>query len=254
MLRDTWLVFLREWNQRKRQSVWLVVGLLQPLLYMFFYGPLVTRILPREGPQLTGWGVLVPALLLQAGVAQSMFVGLSLLIEYRAGVLERLRVAPISRVALLLGKLANTAVSVAGLCAVVTLVCVLVFRWRPPLDGIALSIGLTVLVAVSLAACSYSLALRTKNEQALAVTLNAALLPLLLLSGSLLPITPASGPHWLYWLSRLNPIAYELDADRAALRGELLDRPVLLGSSVVLALLLLALTWGTRTFARETDH
>jgi ABC-2 type transport system permease protein len=60
---------------------------------------------------------------------------------------------------------------------------------------------------VAIASCSYALALRLKSEETVPAVLNALLLPLFLLSGTLLPITTALAPNWLWRLSRLNPVA-----------------------------------------------
>ena len=42
--RDVGLVFSRGMRLSLRNPVWLVMGLAQPLLYLFFFGPLLTRI------------------------------------------------------------------------------------------------------------------------------------------------------------------------------------------------------------------
>lgn len=253
MLHDTWLIFLREVSQRRRQTFWLVVGLIQPLLYMFLYGPLVTRLLADGASLTSGWGVFVPALLLQSSLTQAMYVGLSLLVEYRAGVLERLWVAPISRPALLLGKLANIGVTVAVLSVIIILLCRLFFRFHAPLAGLALCVLLNVVVAVALASYSYTVALLTKNEMALGTALHSAMLPLLLLSGAFLPITAGSAPTWLYRLSRLNPIAYVMDTNRAVLEGDFSSSAALTGTFVLVALAAVGLWWSTRTFARDHE-
>lgn len=249
MLRDTWLIFCRETLQRARQSFWLIVGLVQPLLYMALLGPMVTELI--ASPKQAGWAAFTPALLLQAAMTQSMFVGLSLLVEYREGVLGRLLVTPMRRSALLLGKLCSIALAVAVLSAVIVLMCRLAFPLSTPIGGVLLCLLLNVIVAVSLATCSYALALVTKNENSLAPILNTALLPLLLLSGAFLPITKQSAPGWLYTLSRFNPIAYILDASRAGLVGDFTSREAITGIGVALCMMSLALLWGLRTFIKQ---
>lgn len=249
MLRDTWLIFCRETLQRARQSFWLVVGLVQPLLYMALLGPMVTELI--ASPKRAGWAAFTPALLLQAAMTQSMFVGLSLLVEYREGVLGRLLVTPMKRSALLLGKLGSIALAVALLSAIIVLMCRLMFPLAIPVGGLFLCLLLNVIVAVSLAACSYALALVTKNENSLAPILNTALLPLLLLSGAFLPITEQSAPRWLFNLSRLNPISYILDASRAGLAGDLISHQALNGIAVAFFMMGIALAWGLRTFIKE---
>jgi ABC-2 type transport system permease protein len=232
---------------------WLVVGLVQPLLYMFLYGPMLTKLLATAQGQTVGdsWRIFLPALLLQTTLTQSTFVGLGLLTEYRAGVFERFRVAPISRTALLLGKLANTGVTVAILSTLIALLCRAAFRMSVSLGGLALAVLLNIVLSVALASYSYALALRTKNEQGLGTLLNVALLPLLLLSGAFLPITTQTAPTWLYVLSRLNPIAYVLDATRAGLRGEWISGETFIGMGMLAVITALGFGLAVRAFSRE---
>lgn len=47
---------------------------------------------------------MVPALLVQLALFGTAFVGFGLIAEYRSRVIERMRVTPVSRIALLLGR------------------------------------------------------------------------------------------------------------------------------------------------------
>ncbi|MGW7047826.1 ABC transporter permease [Streptomyces avermitilis] len=251
--RDIWLVFRREISQRYRQPTWLVMGLAQPVLYMFFFGPLVQEFVaytPGFPPGGT-WMVFAPALMVQMVIIGSSFVGLSLLAEYRSGVLERFRVTPMSPAALLLGKVLTVAVNVLIQSAVIVLVCHLVFRVNPPIYGMALCMLMIACLSIAIASCSYALALRLKSEEGLPAALNAILLPLFLLSGTLLPITPKLAPSWLWHLSRFNPVAHVMDASRASFRGDFSSHSLFTGSLALVAMTALSLLWAVRSFAKQ---
>jgi len=250
MLRDTWLIFLNEMGHRRRQAMWFVVGLMQPVLYLFCYGPLATALM-SAGTGLDTWDVFVPLLLLQVSLTQSMFVGLGLLAEHRMGILERFRIAPIARSSLVLGKLCAVAVSAAALSAVIMVLCKAFFTLTATTADMLACIGLNVLLTVAIAAFSYGFALLSKNEQVLNPVLNAVLLPLLLLSGAILPITADAAPAWLYTLSRFNPLTHVMDAERGVLRGDYLGRPAVAGTAILVVLVLIGLSWTTRVFSRE---
>jgi ABC-2 type transport system permease protein len=100
-----------------------------------------------------------------------------------------------------------------------------------------------------MSSASYALALRLKSEDALAPVLNTIVLPLLLLSGILLPMTLA--PTWLYDLSRVNPFVYVVDAERAIFRGDL-GSVAVVGIVIMIALVVVTVAWGVRTFQRES--
>ncbi|MFI5998777.1 ABC transporter permease [Streptomyces sp. NPDC051362] len=251
--RDVWLVFQREMNHRYRQPTWLVMGLAQPVLYMFFFGPLVKKFVaytPGFPPGGT-WMVFAPALMVQMVIIGSSFVGLTLLSEYRSGVFERFRVTPMSPTALLLGKVSTVAANVVIQSVVIVLVCHLAFHVDPPIAGVALCMLMVAFLSVTIASCSYALALRLKSEEGLPAVLNAMLLPLFLLSGTLLPITPELAPSWLWYLSRINPVSHVMDASRASFRGDFSAHSLLSGSVVLGAMTLLSLVWAVHTFSKQ---
>src|SRR5262245_27448292 len=105
ILLDTLLIFRRSMTQSLRNPVWVIIGLFQPVLYLALFGPLLHQLggLPgftRGDP----WQVFVPGLLIQLGLFGSAFVGFGIIAEWRSGVIERMRVTPVSRLALLLGR------------------------------------------------------------------------------------------------------------------------------------------------------
>ena len=124
------------------------------------------------------------------------------------------------------------------------------FGLRAPPLGIAVALVLVAVVAVATSAASYAMALLVKSEEALGPLLNAIVVPLLLLSGILLPMTLA--PAWLFVLSRLNPFAYVVDAERAAFQGAVVSGTVGLGLAVAVGVAALTVAWGVRTFHRES--
>ncbi|MGH4014569.1 MAG: ABC transporter permease [Pseudonocardiaceae bacterium] len=89
-----------------------------------------------------------------------------------------------------------------------------------------------------------------KSEDAFAPVQNSIIIPLLLLSGILLPMSLA--PGWLFTVSRFNPLVYVVDATRAAFVGDFAGPTVLLGILAAVALSVVAVAFGTRTFQRES--
>ena len=250
MLRDTGLVFGRALRQLLRNPVWVVFGLTQPVLYLALFGPLLIKVTQSTPgfPPGDAWQIFVPALLVQMGMFGGLFVGFGLIAEYRAGVIERMRVTPASRTALLLGRvLRDGLVTLAQ--AVLMVLIALLFGLRVPWQGVALGLGIMVVLGMALSSTSYAVALLVKSEDAFAPLLNAFVLPIVLLSGILLPMQLA--PNWLYQLSRINPFSHVVDAERAAFLGDFDSRAVLVGGLVTIGLVVVAAAWGTRTFQRE---
>lgn len=253
MLRDSWLIFRRDMSLSLRNPAWVVIGIMQPALYLFLFGPLLEPIIQSTPgfPPGGAWMVLTPALIVQLALFSSSFAGFSLLADYRAGVIERLRVTPVSRLALLLGKVATNAVQTIVQAILIIVLAYLLFGLNAPLGGILISLVIAALLAATLSSASYALALRIKSEEAFPAILNAILMPVLLLSGIIIPITTGLAPGWLYAISRFNPFTHVVDAERASFRGDFAMDTLFTGSVVLLVMTALAVFWGARTFQRE---
>jgi ABC-2 type transport system permease protein len=246
-----WLVFVRSLRQSIRNPAWVLIGLLQPILYLALFGPLLIPIVQNTPgfPPGDAWQVLVPALLVQQALFGTLFVGFGLIGEYRAGVVERMRVTPLGRPALLLGR-ALKDVLVLLVQAVLLVVLSLPFGLRVPPGALLVALVLVAVLGLAMSSLSYALALKVRSEDALGPLFNSVALPLLLLSGVLLPMSLA--PAWLFGLSRANPFVYLVDAERALFRGELASATVLVGVVVAIALTAVTVGWGVRTFRRES--
>src|SRR5262252_11054393 len=105
MLRDTWIVFRRYFGRTLKSPLYMGVSLAQPVLYLVLFAPLLKSVASVPGfPGGGAYNVFVPGLLVQLGLFSATSGGWGLIAEVKAGVIERLRVTPTSRAALLLGR------------------------------------------------------------------------------------------------------------------------------------------------------
>ncbi|MEW1696882.1 MULTISPECIES: ABC transporter permease [unclassified Streptomyces] len=245
LLHDTALLFGRYARQTLRSPFQIFFGALTPLLYLFLFGPLLTGLpLGREGDS---WQILVPGLLLQLGLFGASFAGFSIIMEKNWGVFDRMRVTPVSRLALLLGRVLRDA-ALFVFQAVLLVLAALPMGLRAPLPGILIGFGFVALLSVTLASLSYVLALRLRTPQEFGPAVNALTMPAMLLSGLMLPM--ALAPGWLDVLSHLTPFRYLVDAVREAYLGHYTTPALLYGVLVALGTAALAVTAGTRAFRR----
>ncbi|WP_329424242.1 ABC transporter permease [Streptomyces sp. NBC_01268] len=245
LLHDTAVLFGRYARQTLRSPFQIFFGVLMPLLYLLLFGPLLTGLpLGRTGDS---WQVLVPGLLLQLGLFGASFAGFAVIMEKNWGVLERLRVTPVSRLALLLGRVLRDA-ALFVFQAVLLVLVALLMGLRAPLAGILIGFGFVALLTFALASLSYALALKLRSPQEFGPAVNTLTVPSMLLSGLMLPMTLA--PGWLDLLSRLMPFRYLVDAVRDAYVGRYATTAMLYGVLVAVGLAALAVTVGTRTFRR----
>ncbi|MEU5835150.1 ABC transporter permease [Streptomyces diacarni] len=244
LLTDTGIIAGRYVRQTLASRLGVLFGLLQPLLFLVFFGPLLRDI--DLGGAGDSWQTLVPGLLVQLGLFSSAFAGFTLLIEKQHGVVERLRVTPVSRLALLLGRLVRDVLQLFAQSLLLVLVGV-AFGLRSPVAGVAIGFVLVGVLAASLASLSYALAMRVTSPQEFAPVINSLNLPAVLLSGILLPM--ALAPDWLDAVSHFVPFRYVVDAVRDAFMGHY-GGTLALGALVALALAAASLGLGTRVFRK----
>ncbi|MGX2994483.1 ABC transporter permease [Streptomyces sp. JNUCC 64] len=240
---DTALIFGRYARKLLRSRFQMLFGLTMPLLYLVLFGPLLTGLPLGEGAD--SWRVLTPGLLLQLALFGASFAGLSVMVEKGQGVTDRMRATPVSRLALLLGRVLLDAALLTTQSVLVVLAA-LAMGLRAPLAGVLIGFAFVAVLTVALGSLSYALALRITAAHQFAPTVNAVALPVMLLSGLMLPMSLA--PGWLDALSRAVPLRYLVEAVRDGYAGRYATGDMLYGTLVALGTALVAMAVGTRVF------
>ena len=185
----------------------------------------------------------MPGLIIQIAIFGTAFGGFGLIAELRSGVVERMRVTPISRASMLLGRSLRDVV-ILMVQATIMIVLAIPFglqidlaerrrRARPaPADR-------AVRGAAVVRRCPV-----LKSEDAFAPLVNAIALPLLLLSGILLPM--ALAPDWLQFLSTINPLTHAVDAARALFNGDWGNPDIAVGVAISAIFAVFAVWVGSR--------
>jgi ABC-2 type transport system permease protein len=249
MATETLIIFQRQMRILLRNPVWVFFGLTQPIIYLVLFGPLLKNV---TGGGLGGdasWRIFVPGLLMQLAIFGAGFAGFGIIQELREGVIDRQRVTPARRLSLILGRTLSNTVTIAVQAAVLVLVAI-PFGLEPSWGGVATSLVLICVLAIGISAASYAMGLILKDEDAFAPFIQGVSLPLLLLSGVLLPMSLA--PGWLQTASEVNPLTHVVDGTRSLFAGDFGDGDVLLGTGIAIALAALLAVWGARVFRRQS--
>ena len=173
----------------------------------------------------------MPGMLVQLGIFGAFFAGFSLIGEWREGVIEAERVTPASRTALLVGRLLSRRAPAARAGDDPGRARLRSWAWTPRSAAWSFGVVLTLLIGGACAASSNALALTTKSEDVMAPVINMVMMPVLLLSGILLPMT--IGPQWLQDASDFMPIRHVVDAVRGAFGGDFAIEHDALGHGLV---------------------
>ena len=246
-LRESFIVFRRQLRMNLRNPAWVLIGAFQPVLYLLLFGPLLKPLVNEFGAA-NAYTFFVPGMLVQLGIFGAFFAGFSLIGEWREGVIEAEMVTPASRTALLVGRLYRDLLQLF-VQAMILIGLGFALGMDASLIGLVLGVLLTLLIGAACAAASNALALTTKSEDVMAPVINVVMMPVLLLSGILLPMT--IGPAWLERASDFMPIRHVVDAVRDSFAGDLASSSLVWGSIWAVSLFALAVWWGTATFRRE---
>jgi ABC-2 type transport system permease protein len=249
--RDIYLLFQRSIVHLLRNPVWVILGFSTPILYLALFTPLL-RHLDGVGGLPTGnvLDLFLPGILSLLAFASGLGPGFSTIFELKAGVIERLRVTPASRFAILTGPILATMVMTFVFDAVVVAVGA-GFGFSVHWAGLAVLAVLLGLLLIMMAAWSIATALVTKDIGGFAAITNAISLPVLLLAGVLLPIS--LGPTWMRVIAHFNPLFYLVQASRVLAGGTLTGSAVWQAFGVLVPLCALVLTWATAVFRRAVS-
>ena len=247
--RDTISIFSRSMRASIRQPLWVAIGLMQPILYLTLFGPLLQTVARTTAIEGDAWQVFVPGLLVQLGIFGGLFVGFGIIAEWRSGVIERQLVTPASRWAIITGRSLRDVI-VISVQACVLCGAAFFMGLRIPIAAFLVGLVLVALLGAAFSFISNAVGIATKSEDALAPMLNSLALPILLLSGILLPMTLA--PGWLQVLSDFNPFKHVVEALRAVFRGDFTDPIVAIGLVLAIALVVLGAWFGNRVLTAQT--
>lgn len=202
----------RFWRDRFKA----VAFLLFPILWVLFFGAgLGSAFIPRAALTFPDtfhyFDYLLPGI---AGLTVSftaIFSAVTFVTDREFGYLREVLVSPASRLAIVLGKVFGGMTVAFGEGVLMLLVLPLAgIRWTLP--GVFGALPVLALMALMLAAVGIAIASFIHSTEAFPVFIQLLFLPLLLLSGALFPL--ADSPHWMQWLSFVNPATYGMDALR----------------------------------------
>ncbi len=198
---------IRFLGDRGQTMTWLV----QPLLFLFVLGSGLQSLSAASTGGVDLKTFIFPGVICVAVLFTGMISAASLVWDRELGFLQEMLIAPVSRTSILLGKCLGGASIAASQGIVVLALAGLV---GVPYDPALLlgAIGLTLLLAVTVAAFGVLVAVSIKQAQTFTWVMQLVVFPTVFVSGALYPV--AGLPAWLEVLNRLNPLTYAVDPMR----------------------------------------
>jgi len=213
-----YVLWLREMKRFARAKSRIVGALAFPLFFLAFLGLGFNRLaIPGLSGNVNYINFLVPGILGMSLLFSSTFGGLSVLWDREFGFLKEIMVAPVSRISIVLGRVAGgiTTALIQGL--LILLISFLMgFKISSPLM-FPLALFFMILISVTFLGLGLIFASKMKDMQGFSIVMNFVIFPLFFLSGALYPME--NFPIWLRYISHLDPLTYGVDGLRAAMIG-----------------------------------
>jgi ABC-2 type transport system permease protein len=247
-LTDIRLLYKRKLLELLRNPAYICMGIFTPILYLALFAPLLKSLGGAPGlPSTNIMNTFVPGMLVLTAFYNGLFAGWGVIDELRNGVIERFRVSPCSRFALLAGPVLRDLVAVV-VQNLFFIILAAFFGFRCHMAGMALLFVLFSLLLAASSTLANALGLITKSEDKLAPIIQGISLPIMLLSGMLLPMELA--PGWLRIIAHCNPLYYVVEAARELTAGNI-AAPVVMQAFLIMALLsFITMWWGTNVFRK----
>lgn len=241
-LTDAYVIGKNELLVQLRNPLWLFFGLFQPVVYLTLFSPFLSGIANSPGfPGGSAIQFFAPGLLIMNVMFGAGFAGFGLIGQLRSGFIERIRVTPVSRVAIALGFILRTPIVILIQGAILIFIAWLFFGLQIHALGTIILAILLALIGVMMASLSFTIALIVKDEGTLAAVTNFFTLPLMLLSGVMLPV--AFAPKLLQTLSKFDPFTHAVDAARNLMNGNLSHSSIGVAFMVFIILGTITINW-----------
>ncbi len=211
-----WTLAVRELVRFFRQRTRVIGALGQPVMFWILFGAGLrgSFAAPSWAPAgMTYQEYFFPGVAVLILMFTAIFSTISIIEDRREGFLQGVLVAPIPRLALVLGKLCGGTV-LAVLQAGIFLLVGPMLSWVGLAPTIAVEFSLAsglgtlaflTLLAFTLTALGYAIAWPLDSVQGFHAIMSVFLMPLWLLSGAFFP---GGGSVWLSWVVALNPLTY----------------------------------------------
>ena len=245
---QTWFMTQRQFMAFARQPAYLVITLIQPVIWLFLFGALFRKVV-----QLPGFGsgsyldYLVPGVIVMSAVSANMWAGMGTLEEIERGTLNRFLITPVRRSALM-----NANVVAQSVTTALQSLIIVALGWAGGAHYPGGAAGILVLVVASSAlgtifgAFSNALGMLVRERESIIGINTFLLLPLTFLSSAFM--APALMPHWMQVVARFNPVNWALEAGRSAMVAKPDWWSVLSHGSWTLLLAAFAVWLSLRTF------
>jgi len=213
-----YVLWLREMKRFMRAKSRIIGALAMPLFFMAFLGMGFNRMaVPGMSRDVNYMHFLVPGMIGMSLLFSSTFAGLSVLWDREFGFLKEIMVAPVSRVSIVLGRIAGGITTAMLQSLAILLISILLGFAIDGVGALLLAMLFMILIATTFIGLGLIFASKMKDMQGFSIVMNFVIFPIFFLSGAIYPLKNLPAAVRLF--SYFDPLTYGIDG----LRGSLID-------------------------------
>jgi ABC-2 type transport system permease protein len=214
LIHDTKYLFIRSMKKLIRNPILVFFSLFQPIIFLLLFTQLFSRFASiPDFPAESYLAFATPGILLQNAFSSALQSGTSIVEDLESGYLQKMLVTPISRSAILLGRLVSDAFRVTVQSLIILGLAYLMGASAVTgITGILLILVTIAFFGLAWSGISLAIGMRTKSAESVFGIGGFLTFPLLFMSTALTPLSFM--PTWIQNVSKINPISYTVDAVR----------------------------------------
>jgi ABC-2 type transport system permease protein len=202
-----------------RQPVWILVTLVQPVIWLLLFGALFKRVVEIPGFESDSYiEFLTPGVVVMTAFFSASWSGMGMIEDYERGILDRFLTSPVKRVALIAGPLMQSGVVIVIQSVIIVLLAlVLGAGFANGVGGVLALIVISAILGAGFGALSNGVALLLRRRESLIATMVFLQLPLTFLSGAFMQ--EGLQPKWMQTVADFNPVNWAIEAGRSIAMG-----------------------------------
>jgi len=237
-----------------RSPVTIFFSLFMPLVWITLFGQLFSKFAEMPGfPTKSYMDFFTAGVVVMTVLTSAFQSGLSIVLDIDSGFLDKLLVAPINRLSILMGRLFTDGVRIVIQASIIIGVAILMgAHIKTGFLGYLAMVFIAALFGIAWAGLSNIIAIATKNSE---VTMMAGMLltfPILFMSTALMPID--FQPDWMASVAQANPASYVVDGVRSLMISSTFDWALIAKALLVIVIVAIFSLSGSILMLRRVNR
>jgi ABC-2 type transport system permease protein len=213
--RQTWQVFLRSLRVLLRQPAFLLITVVQPVVWLLLFGALFKAVSRIPGFRGTYIDFFTPGVVIMLALFSAGWSGMGAVEDIQSGVMDRMLASPVWRGSLNAGAVLYSAFSMMiQALLIIALALILGADFKGGVIGVIVMILVAALLAAAVASLSNAVGLLGRQRETVIGTVSFFQLPLTFLSTGMMQKSLL--PHWMQTATKFNPVNWAVEAARSA--------------------------------------